>query len=155
MRAADGIRLKLAVFDGERNRRRCTDGAELIAHAGGFRAGRNLFAHLTFDFARVRQYVFERAVFFQQFHGGLFANAGDTGDVVGIVAHETFQVTHAVGFQAVLLLEHGAVKLNRFADALFRHEHVRVIVDELQRVPISGYKQRVDAFCLALSCKRA
>ena len=99
----------------------------------------------------MRKHILQSPVLLEQFHRGLFANAGDARNVVGVIAHKTLQIAHAVGFETVLLLEHVAVKLDRLTDALLCHEHVCAFADELQRVAVSRDEQRIDSFRLAFA----
>ena len=62
-----------------------------------------IFAHLRREFVQVLENTIGRAVFFDEFDGGLFTDAGDAGDVVGVVAHECLDFDRLGGRVAVFL----------------------------------------------------
>src|SRR5207245_11110783 len=53
-----------------------------------------VLAQLSFEFRRARQQLLDAAVLVDEFTGGLFANAGDTRDVVRHIAPQTDDVDH-------------------------------------------------------------
>ena len=147
--------MKRAIRNANRNWCVGADGAYLITHSRGISPGCDLFAEFAFYLISVSQHVFQCAVFFQQLHCCLLANARYAGNIIGVVAHQAFQVTHTIGLQSVLLFEYVPVKFDGFADSLLGHEHMCALADELQRVAIPRNEQRIYSFRLTFSCECA
>ncbi len=103
----------------------------------------------------MREDILQRLVLLQQLQRGFFADAGNAGNIVRVVAHQTLEVAHAVWFKTVLFLKNVPVELDCFADALLGQEHVRMFVDELERVAVTGDEQRVNLLCFAKPRERA
>ena len=101
------------------------------------------------------KHVFERAVFFDELLRGLFAHAGNAGNVVGSIAHQPLHVDELRGRE----IPAAADKIGRDAlgvlDALLCVEYGRVRAGELERVAVAGDDQAVDALLFALERERA
>ena len=86
-----------------------------------------------------------------QIHGGLFTDAGDAGDIIGAVSHESLQIHHQRRGKAVFLLETRRGIQHRFG---LTHAGLHVadaggIGNELQAVLITGDNDAVPAAFLA------
>ena len=88
-----------------------------------------------------------------QRHGGLFTNAGHTGNIVTAVAGQSLQVDHVDGVKAVLRPEsgfgHAAVAVRSLAAG--QQTHMGVGGDQLQAVAVAGGDGAVPADGLALA----
>ncbi len=111
------------------------DARQVVTHVGGFLAGFEFALPAFFDLVEVLINAVERAEFFEQADGGLFADALHAGDVVGGVADDGFVIDHLVGAYA------------EFADDIFigdvglvvaREINRSAFVDQLQQVSIAG-----------------
>ena len=97
------------------------------------------------ELVRVRDHLLDRAVLRDQLPGGLVADAGDAGDVVGGVALQPDEVRNLLGLDAVARLDAlGRVDLH-VADAARRHHQRDVVGDELERVAVGRDDGRLDA----------
>nr|BFF24937.1 hypothetical protein GCM10025732_29020 [Glycomyces mayteni] len=92
----------------------------------------------------------EGAVLGDPLGGGLGADAGDAGEVVGLLADERGEVAVAGGGDAVLLLDGLGRVPGEFGDALDRVEEGRVLVDELDGVAVARGDERGEPGGLAL-----
>ena len=87
----------------------------------------------------------ERAELLEEADGGLLADAGHSGNVVGGVALERLVVEHLVGPQAVPLLHPCLVVDDRRRNAHAGRQQAHVVVYQLQPVEVAGHDHRVDA----------
>ena len=94
---------------------------------------------------RVLDHALERAVLRDQLAGGLVADAGDAGDVVGAVALEPDEVRNLLGLDAVARLDALRRVDVHVAHAARRHHQRDVVGDELERVAVGRDDRRLDA----------
>ena len=87
----------------------------------------------------------QRAVLADPLRRGLLAHARDAGQVVARVAAQRGEVGVLRRRQPVLVLDLLGREPGHLADAALRVEHRDVVVDQLQRVPVAGADQDVDA----------
>ena len=87
------------------------DGGKPVAVLRGLLAVLQLGARTLFDalVLDIRVHALERAEIVQQLHGGLFTDAGHTGNVVRRISHERLEVNQANRVEAVFLAEGGGV----------------------------------------------
>ena len=90
-----------------------------------------------------------------EFRGGLLADAGDTGDVVGRIALEGLVVEHLVRAQAPALVDLRQVVGDRVRDPATQRDHQGgPIGDELEHVQVAGEDGRVEVCRLGLADER-
>ena len=96
------------------------------------------------ELAGVLDHALERSVLRDQLAGGLVADPGDAGDVVGRVPLETDEVGHLVGSHAVAQLDAlGRVDVD-VRDPARRHHQAHVLGAELEGVAVGGDDARLD-----------
>ena len=97
----------------------------------------------------------QRAPRRDQLRGGLLADPGDAGDVVGRIALERLVVEHLLGPQAPPLLDLREVVGHGVRDAATQRDHqLRVLADELQHVEVAGEDRGVETEALGLPDER-
>ena len=101
------------------------------------------------------EHVFERAVFFDELLRGLFAHAGNAGDVVGGIAHQPLHVDELRGREVPLASDKVGRDALGVLDALLGVEYGGARAGELESVAVAGDDQAVDALLLALEGERA
>jgi hypothetical protein len=85
------------------------DGGHPPGETGRFGACLHQFPLPAREFSGVGDHALDVAVGMQQLEGGFFPDAGNAGDIVGAVAHESLQVGNLFGGQAVPLTQQGLV----------------------------------------------
>ena len=80
--------------------------------------------------------LFHCAILVQQLQRRFFPHAGYTGNIIGAVAHKSFQVPHLIGHQIVFLVKGRIIITTQFTDSFFREIHAGFITDQLQAVLI-------------------
>jgi len=83
------------------------------------------------------QHVFEFIIFPQEFQSGLFAHAGDAGDVIRRIAHQSLEIGHLIGTHAVAFDKLFRRKILDLAQTLARKPNARVIPDELKGIAVT------------------
>ena len=102
------------------------------------------------DLVDAGEHAFEVAELLQQVRGGLVADAGDAGDVVGRVALEADEVRDQLGRDAVAV-DHGLAVVDlRVRDAAGRGHDPHAVVDELVGVAVAGHDHHGHAALLGL-----
>ncbi len=104
-----------------------------------------LLADLALDLVGPGDQLVEGAELVDPLGGGLLADAGDAGQVVGRVAAQGREVGVLAGGDAVLLGDLLRGVAGQLGDALGRVEHGDVLGDELERVPVAGDDVDVEA----------
>ena len=87
-----------------------------------------------FDLFGVREQFLDRAVLSKQCSGGLHANAGGPGDVIGAVAGEGLHIDNLFRPDAKLLID----RLDAEMLALHRVEHGDLVGDKLHQILVGG-----------------
>ena len=128
---------------------------EQLAHARVVRVvDQVLLALGARDLVDAGEHAFEVAELLQQVRGGLVADAGDAGDVVGRVALEADEVRDQLGRDAVAV-DHGLAVVDlRVRDAAGRGHDPHAVVDELVRVAVARHDHDGDAALLRLLGER-
>ena len=83
------VRIKSAIFKADGYRRLGIDYAQPVAHSGGVGIVQKLLAQRALFLFSALQRIFQRAILLQKLHRRLFSNPGYSGQVVGIITHET------------------------------------------------------------------
>ena len=112
-----------------------------------------LFAYALFDIESIKSCIdtFKRSITPDKIHGCFFADARNTGDIVGAVAHQGFQVYHFFGGKAVFLFK----ALRGIKDRVCLSFHSSDIAnrslvgDQLQRVFVSRHDRAGPSLPLA------
>ena len=84
-------------------------------------------------------HALQTAELLHQGKGGLFANAGHAGNIIGSIAHQAFYFDQLRRGHAVFFLDGGGVHGQRFA--VGGKQHRGGIVYQLQAVPVTGRQQ--------------
>ena len=85
---------------------------------------------------------FQAAVRLQKLRGGLLADTGHAGDVVGRIALQAKVVGHLLGTDAVAIQHFRRPVYGHVGDALFRGDDARLVGSQLIGVLIAGHQQR-------------
>ena len=110
---------------------------------------------LGLDLVQARIQLVDRAELLEQLRGGLLADAGHAGDVVGRVALEA-DVVGDLGRRDSEALEHGGRRVDLdVGHTPTRAHHPDVLVDHLHGVPVAGDDDRADPLALGLFGQRA
>ena len=129
------------------------DGSQPIGHFRTFPALGQLLADAFLNFQAVQIFinVFDLPIALHQVHGGLFAHAGDAGDVIRAIPHECLQIHHQGRREAVFLLKALRRIQHRFglAHAGFHVADAGGIGNQLQAILIAGNDDAVPAAFLA------
>ena len=117
------------------------DGAQHVGKFGQLLVGFQLFPLFGFDglVVQVLIHALQTAELLHQGKGGLFANAGHTGNIIGSIAHQAFYFDQLRRGHAVFFLDGGGVHGQRFA--VGGKQHRGGIVYQLQAVPVTGRQQ--------------
>ena len=138
---------------GEPDRRVPPDGGEDVGRPGAVLPLRQLFplAGLDSGVLQIPVHPVQGAEAVQKLQGGLLPDARHARDVVGGVPHESFEVHHFEGLEAVLLPEAGGVVLDGLGLALpgLDVDHMAPVRDELKGVLVPGDEAAVKALLLA------
>ncbi len=114
------------------------DGGQPIRQVSHVFIGRQLFPEGSFDFIYMRIDFIQRAVLRNQFQCRLLSHAGDAGDIVRRIAHESFHINH-LGWRDVVFLFHRCRRHGRhLGDALLREVHRGALACRLQHISIAG-----------------
>ncbi|CAK7285478.1 hypothetical protein SGPA1_31351 [Streptomyces misionensis JCM 4497] len=109
-----------------------------------------VLARLALDLVDALDQLGEGAELVDPLGGGLLADAGDAGEVVGRVAAQGGEVRVLGGRQAVLLLDLLRGEPGQLRDALGRVQHGGVLADQLEGVAVAGDDQHLEALGLGL-----
>ena len=117
------------------------DGAQHVGKLGQLPVGFQLFPLFGFDGFVVQVFIhaLQTAELLHQGKGGLFANAGHAGNIIGSIAHQAFYFDQLRRGHAVFFLDGGGVHGQRFA--VGGKQHRGGIVYQLQAVPVTGRQQ--------------
>ena len=144
---------KRTFFKAKLHRHMRIDHTHAIAHTCAFRAVQKFLLQGPFFLTGMGEHVLKRPIFFKQLACRLFPHAGNPRQVIRAIPHQALQIRHARWRKAVLFHEEGFIVLHRFV-CFFRHEHMRIGADELQRIPVARDKQCIRAalVCDAREC---
>ena len=138
-------RRERARFEVEREVEVAHDGGHLAAQIRHVLVVDDLLFLLALEIVHVLVDALEVAVGLQQLRGGLVADAGHAGDVVGRVALEAEEVDELVGAHAVALEHLGRAVDGHVGDALLRGDDARLVGCQLVGVLIARHEQRLVA----------
>ena len=111
-----------------------------------------LFAHLVGRVQRGVDFI-EAAEVGNQLERAFLADARHAGDVVGLVAHDGFDIHKLLGRHAVMPDERRAVEVDRLG--IRRQQHRDVVPNQLERVAVAGEDVGVLARVCCGVCQRA
>ena len=135
------------------------DGAQRVAEVGILPAGQQIFPLPGLDDRAVQMVVHavQGAEVLDQGHGGLFADALHTRNVVGGVAHQALHLDELLGLDAVLFVDGIQIHGLRFAAAhgAGGQQHGGGLAHQLQAVAVSRGQKAVVPAGLAGSGQRA
>ena len=128
------------------------DGGELFGEEGLRLVLLDAFLEFALQLVGIGEEVLHGIKFAEEFLGGLFADSGDAGDVVGGVAHEAEDIDDLRGsFHAPDFAHAGEVDDIVFGSLAAGFPHVGALVDELGEVLVGSDHERFDvAACLGL-----
>ena len=89
--------MKLQLLEVNVDRHFAIDGGQFFGKQRTIAVLFEVLAQLSLEFPHVRQQILDAAVLADEFAGGLFANAGDTRDVVRHIAPQADDVDHLFG----------------------------------------------------------
>ena len=98
--------------------------------------------------------VFQRAVCTQQLDGGLFADAGNAGNVVAGIAHQALEVGNLRRGNAEILAHPFRRIAHDFAHAALGIQHVGRLRDQLHGIAVARDQQRGNTGFLTAARKR-
>ncbi|MNF91405.1 hypothetical protein D3C84_740050 [compost metagenome] len=84
----------------------------------------------------------------------LLANAWNARNIVGLIAHETFQVDNLLRHKAIYLMNDGRRIAFDLADTLSRNRNRHLIGSKLQHIFVAGDDKRLSALLVRHSRQR-
>ncbi len=130
------------------------DGAHQLGELPVAHDGREVFTkrvtRLTGHLVHPIDQLVERAELADPLRSGLLPHSRNRGEVVGRIAPQRGEVRVLGGGQAVFRLDLGRREAGHVADAAAGHQHRDRVVDQLQRIAITGHDQHVHALALSL-----
>ena len=142
------VRIEGALFRRNRKRHIGADRRELLGKHRKILSFLYLAPGRPLELFRVFQHGLDIAVLTKQFQSGLFADAGNAGDIVGVVPHQTLEVNDLGRRDAHLLFEFLFVHDLDFTDSLLHQDHRSRIIDQLKQIVVGGENAGGIVLCL-------
>ena len=132
------IRIESELIPFLRHRCVAADGSQVPAQKRHIPGGGDTFGQFAFELVAVFVKGFQIAVLGQKFHGRLFPHPSHTGDIVGAVAHQSFEIGKMGRGHTVTLPYCGLVDAFDIADALAGPKDRCIVVHQLEDIPVAG-----------------